>query len=64
MSMTNLRPFLWVALALILFVNYETWQRDYPPPAPPAAGTTAAAPLDAAPPAAPVDGAAPAPAAR
>jgi YidC/Oxa1 family membrane protein insertase len=55
MSLTNLRPFLWVALALILFVNYETWQKDYPPPAPEVAapGTPAAAPLDAAPPAAP-----------
>jgi YidC/Oxa1 family membrane protein insertase len=55
MSLTNLRPFLWVALALILFVNYETWQRDYPPPAAAVAapGSPAAAPLDAAPPAAP-----------
>ena len=55
MSLTNLRPFLWVALALILFVNYETWQKDYPPPAPVVAapGSPAAAPLDAAPPAAP-----------
>jgi YidC/Oxa1 family membrane protein insertase len=41
MTMTNLRPYLWAALALILFVNYETWQRDYPPPAPPAAATKA-----------------------
>ena len=40
--MTNLRPFLWAALALILFVNYETWQRDYPPPAPPTAAAKAA----------------------
>jgi len=49
MSMTNLRPFLWAALALILFVNYETWQRDYPPPAPPAAAAKAAlGDLDAA----------------
>ncbi len=29
--MNNPRLFLWVALALILFVNYETWQRDYAP---------------------------------
>lgn len=55
MSLTNLRPFLWVALALILFVNYETWQKDYPPAAAVVAapGSPAAAPLDAAPPAAP-----------
>ena len=41
MSMTNLRPYLWAALALLLFVNYETWQRDYPPPAPPTAANKA-----------------------
>lgn len=71
MSMTNLRPFLWAALALILFVNYETWQRDYPPPAPPtAAARSGQADLDAtvpgtAPAAAPAatTGAAPSPAA-
>ncbi|MEP7314664.1 MAG: membrane protein insertase YidC, partial [Pseudomonadota bacterium] len=27
--MNNPRIFLWVALAMILFVNYETWMRDY-----------------------------------
>lgn len=71
MSMTNLRPFLWAALALILFVNYETWQRDYPPPAPTtAAARSGQADLDAtvpgtAPAAAPAatPGAAPSPAA-
>jgi YidC/Oxa1 family membrane protein insertase len=32
--MNNPRLFLWVALALILFVNYQTWVRDYAPVAP------------------------------
>ena len=38
----NLRVFLWAALALLLFYNYQTWMHDYPPPAsvtaPPAGG--------------------------
>jgi YidC/Oxa1 family membrane protein insertase len=29
--MKNLRTFLWVGLALILFVNYQTWVSDYAP---------------------------------
>jgi YidC/Oxa1 family membrane protein insertase len=29
--MKNLRTFLWVGLALILFVNYQTWVTDYAP---------------------------------
>lgn len=39
MSNINTRIFLWVALALVLWVNYETWQRDYAtrPGGPPAA---------------------------
>jgi YidC/Oxa1 family membrane protein insertase len=43
----NLRIFLWALLLVALFMNYEMWQRDYPPPpaAPPAVATTAA-PLD------------------
>ncbi|HEV7632552.1 MAG TPA: membrane protein insertase YidC [Steroidobacteraceae bacterium] len=48
--MNNPRIFLWVALALILFVNYETWMRDYAtrPAATVAgkAGTSAAAPAE------------------
>jgi YidC/Oxa1 family membrane protein insertase len=39
----NARVFLWLGLVLLLWLNYETWNRDYaPPPAPPApaAGTT------------------------
>jgi YidC/Oxa1 family membrane protein insertase len=53
----NLRIFLWALLLVALFMNYEMWQRDYPPPpaVPPAAATTAA-PLDSS---APSAGAAP-----
>ena len=50
--MNNPRLFLWVALALILFVNYQTWMKDYgsqPVAAQPAvAGQGAATDLDAA----------------
>jgi YidC/Oxa1 family membrane protein insertase len=36
--MANQRIFAWVALALVLWLNYQAWRRDYaPPPAPPAA---------------------------
>jgi YidC/Oxa1 family membrane protein insertase len=45
--MNNPRLFLWVALGLILFVNYETWQRDYAPS--PAVIQAAAAAAAAAP---------------
>jgi YidC/Oxa1 family membrane protein insertase len=31
--MNNLRVFLWLGLALLLWINFETWQRDYAPPA-------------------------------
>ncbi|MEY4762829.1 MAG: hypothetical protein RLZZ200_2685 [Pseudomonadota bacterium] len=50
--MNNPRLFLWVALALILFVNYETWMKDYGGTANAAEIASAAhAPdLDAAPP--------------
>jgi YidC/Oxa1 family membrane protein insertase len=46
--MNNPRLFLWVALALILFVNYETWMRDYgvPAAAPQTAATAAGTPGD------------------
>jgi YidC/Oxa1 family membrane protein insertase len=47
--MDNQRLFIWAALALILFLNYSTWQRDYaPPPAAAAATTESAAPAPAA----------------
>jgi len=36
---TNARMFLWLGLVLALWINYETWQRDY---APPVANTPAA----------------------
>ena len=29
--MKNLRVFLWIGLALILFVNYQTWNLEYAP---------------------------------
>jgi YidC/Oxa1 family membrane protein insertase len=33
--MDNQRIFIWAALALVLWLNYTTWERDYaPPPAP------------------------------
>jgi len=31
--MANQRVFLWLALAAILFLNYQTWMHDYPPAA-------------------------------
>jgi YidC/Oxa1 family membrane protein insertase len=39
----NPRFYLWLALALVLWLNYTTWQKDYPPqpPAPAAASQTA-----------------------
>ena len=39
----NARIFLWLALVLVLWLNYETWQRDYAPKAVPAAVTAAKA---------------------
>ena len=44
MTSTNARMFLWLGLVLALWLNYETWQRDYALPVPPAATTVAAAP--------------------
>src|SRR5690349_21765928 len=42
--MDNQRIFLWAALAVVLWLNYTTWQRDYaPPPLPPAAAQSSAA---------------------
>jgi len=43
---TNARMFLWLGLVLALWINYETWQRDYALPVvtTPAATATAAAP--------------------
>ena len=43
--MPNTRVMLWVALAAILFLNYEAWMRDYPATA--GAGTSAASGLSA-----------------
>jgi len=43
---TNARMFLWLGLVLALWINYETWQRDYAAPVvtTPAVTATAAAP--------------------
>ena len=63
--MDNLRVFLWVGLALLLWMSYDAWQRQFPPSAPPAevqAGPDApATPAADALPALPETGAAPAP---
>lgn len=37
--MDNQRVFVWAALALVLWLNYLAWQRDYAPPPVPAAST-------------------------
>jgi len=43
--MPNTRIMLWIALAAILYLNYEAWMRDYREPAPaPAAASGAGAP--------------------
>jgi YidC/Oxa1 family membrane protein insertase len=42
--MDNQRIFVWAALALVLWLNYTTWQRDYAPPlVPPAAAAPTSA---------------------
>ena len=45
MTSTNARMFLWLGLVLALWINYETWQRDYAVPAPVTPATTSSAPL-------------------
>ncbi|HEY7641160.1 MAG TPA: membrane protein insertase YidC [Steroidobacteraceae bacterium] len=48
--MDNQRLFVWAALAVALYLNYETWQRDYAPPhAPPAAAQPSATASNPAP---------------
>jgi YidC/Oxa1 family membrane protein insertase len=37
--MDNQRVFIWAALALVLWLNYQTWQRDYAPQAAPVTRT-------------------------
>ncbi len=44
--MPNTRVMLWVALAAILYLNYEAWMHDYREPAPSTAASTAAPPSD------------------
>ena len=43
LSTDTQRVFVWAALAAVLFLNYITWQRDYPPSTAPAAQTSAPA---------------------
>jgi YidC/Oxa1 family membrane protein insertase len=40
----NLRFYLWAALALVLWFNYTTWQKDFPPPSTPSGATSQTAP--------------------
>src|SRR6516164_3979714 len=41
----NLRVYLWAALAMLFFYDYQVWVHDYaPPPAPPAVPSAAAPP--------------------
>ena len=41
----NLRFYLWLALAAVLWLNYRAWQTEFPPnPVPPAAASSQAAP--------------------
>src|SRR5262245_57536028 len=49
--MDNQRVFIWAALALVLYLNYMTWQRDYAPQAAPvtAAQTQSATPTKSPP---------------
>lgn len=41
--MDNQRVFIWAALALVLYLNVITWQKDYAPPPEPAASSTQSA---------------------
>jgi YidC/Oxa1 family membrane protein insertase len=38
----NPRIFLWIALAFVLYLNYEAWRKDYAPPPPPVSAPGAA----------------------
>jgi YidC/Oxa1 family membrane protein insertase len=63
--MDNQRVFVWAALALVLWLNYTTWQRDYAPApitpaaAAPSSGTNANAPAEDTLPALPSESATP-----
>jgi len=46
---TNARMFLWLGLVLALWINYETWQRDYAVPVPATPAVTSSAPLASVP---------------
>ena len=49
MTSTNARMFLWLGLVLALWINYETWQRDYAVPVPATPAVTSSAPLASVP---------------
>ena len=49
MTSTNARMFLWLGLVLALWINYETWQRDYAVPVPVTPAATSSAPLASVP---------------
>jgi YidC/Oxa1 family membrane protein insertase len=61
--MDNQRPILWIALAVLLWLNVDAWQKQFAPPAPAATATTAAPTTSTAPPLAPADALPPLPAA-
>ena len=42
--MDNIRLFLWLAIGLMVWLNYEAWVKDYPPPEPPQATAPQTAP--------------------
>jgi YidC/Oxa1 family membrane protein insertase len=46
--MDNQRLFIWAALALVLWLNYQAWQRDYAPAPAPAAPVASSAPSTSA----------------
>src|ERR1044072_9863993 len=47
--MDNQRLFIWAALALVLWMNYQAWQRHYAPPPVPAPAQSSTATPNAAP---------------
>ena len=46
--MDNLRVFLWAGLAMMIWLSYASWQRQFPPPAAPGPDAAAIAPQETA----------------
>jgi YidC/Oxa1 family membrane protein insertase len=46
--MDNLRVFLWAGLAMMIWLSYAAWQRQFPPPAAPGPDAAAVAPQESA----------------